>query len=628
MCLSGYLSNALGRACLMLLIGILVHGLCHGQSLDIQPPQLTERQPPLTDFPVKQTLRLVEHGVLPNTGQDALPAVRQVIAKVLKQNMATKLVFEPGNYRFSSMKWREYAIQLNGAKDLIIDGQGAAITMTNPECGVFQISQSQRVIIKNFSVDYDPLPYTQATVTAFDLDNRWFEIKVDAGFPLPSEPFFKTARRSWGALKDPNVPARLKDLSEGGHVMVQQWDDLGDRRFRLHAQKTAIYNHMAIGDKYIHLARTSIAQHFHADECTDLTALNLTVYASPASSFAANSCDRFSVIGCQIRIKPGRWHSSNGDGIHCQRNRTGPWIENCLIEGIIDDPTNIYSMRSELIEQVDEHTLKIKAKKPRTFKTPDAIGKPLILLNNRTGQIISSCTIKRIVDQDQTVLVQVTEPLPQNLHITDSFDSDVAFVGYNLSRDFVIRNNTYRLSQRHLIIMGGQGLIQGNTFDQISGPGVSILNHNRSRNEPESLLTGDLIIRDNTFVNCDFGPFAYHPKQAYGCLFLGSKTWDQKPGEQQLIGRVLIENNTFKNIRKAGINLNSAHDVLITGNRFLSDAQTPLDPDTSHAAIMMDNVSRVKITHNQLQDSRKLTLIQKTQSVTDMQLHDNKVNQP
>ena len=152
-----------------------------------------------------------------------------------------------------------------------------------------------------------------------------------------------------------------------------------------------------IGDKYIHLARTSIAQHFHADECTDLTALNLTVYASPASSFAANSCDRFSVIGCQIRIKPGRWHSSNGDGIHCQRNRTGPWIENCLIEGIIDDPTNIYSMRSELIEQVDEHTLKIKAKKPRTFKTPDAIGKPLILLNNRTGQIISSCTIKRIV---------------------------------------------------------------------------------------------------------------------------------------------------------------------------------------------------------------------------------------
>ena len=92
-----------------------------------------------------------------------------------------------------------------------------------------------------------------------------------------------------------------------------------------------------------------------------------------------------------------------------------------------------------------------------------------------------------------------------------------------------------------------------------------------------------------------------------------------------LVARAL---NGTKNIRKAGINLNSAHDVLITGNRFLSDAQTPLDPDTSHAAIMMDNVSRVKITHNQLQDSRKLTLIQKTQSVTDMQLHDNKVNQP
>jgi parallel beta-helix repeat protein len=432
--------------------------------------------------------------------------------------------------------------------------------------------------------------------------------------------------RSWGALKDPKVPGKLKDLSEAGFVQLKQWDDQGNRVFRLHAVKPEVCQSMAVGDKYIHLARTNIAQNFHADDCADLTAMNITVYASPASAFAANSTTRFAVINCKAIMKPGRWHSNNADAVHCQRNQVGPWVEDCYFEGIIDDPVNIYSVRSRLKQRVDDHTLLFKAMRPRTFIKEYAIGQPLILFNQREGRVIATLKITDMAEQGETIRVTVDGKLPK-LYISGKEDGDVAFVGHNLSHDFVLKNNTFRVGQRHCIIMGGHGLIEGNTFDQISGPGLSILNHNRGGNNAESLVTGDLIIRDNTFINCDFGPFAYSPKQAYGCLYLGSKTWDQKPGKEQLIGRVLIENNTFTNIRKAGINLNSAHDVLIRGNRFSSSMDTPLDHDTSHAAIMMDNVSRVKITGNTLTDSRpqKLTFISKSDNVQQVQVTGNTI---
>jgi hypothetical protein len=608
---------------------ILLNTACYAQSIQIDPPKPTLTYEPLTDFAVKQTIKLIDHGVIPDDGKDDRAALVAVIEQVAKQNIPSKLIFKPGKYLFSSMPRRVHAVNLINMSDLIIDGQGSTITMTNPECGVFNVRLSQRIIIKNFSeVDYDPLPFTQGTLVAVDKKAQTFDLRVDEGFPLPSESYFTTCQRSWGQLKDRHVPAKLKDLAQASAVFRCTWEDQGDRIFRFKTPETECFDWMEPGDKYVHLARTNMAQFFHCDDAQDITAMNMTIYASPASTFAANSCTRFSVIGCKALLKPGRWHSNNADAIHCQRNRIGPLVENCYFEGIIDDPVNIYSVRSRILKRIDDHNLLIKLMKPRTFNQ-EAVGQILTLLRQRNGTIIGSFTITNVQDIDNTVKITVDGKLPELL-INDAKNprddnGDVAFSGHNLSRHFVLRNNTFRVGQRHCVIMGGHGIVEGNTFDQLSGPGLSILNHNRGLNDAEGLLTGDLIIRNNTFINCDFGPFAYAPKQAYGNLYLGSKTWDRKPGQDQLIGRVLIENNTFTNIRKAGINLNNAHDVLIQNNTFTSSMDTPLDPDVSHAAIMMDNASKVKITNNKLTDprQRKLTFITKSDTATQIEAKDN-----
>jgi hypothetical protein len=39
----------------------------------------------------------------------------------------------------------------------------------------------------------------------------------------------------------------------------------------------------------------------------------------------------------QVLLKPGRWHTSNADGLHFPVARPGPWIEGCTLEGMADD---------------------------------------------------------------------------------------------------------------------------------------------------------------------------------------------------------------------------------------------------------------------------------------------------
>ncbi|MFG0250135.1 MAG: hypothetical protein ACF8OB_14705, partial [Phycisphaeraceae bacterium JB051] len=389
---------------------------CRAQSIDIAAPKPTLTYQPLTDFAVKQTINLIDHGVIPDDGKDDRAALDAVLKQVARQKIPTKLVFNQGQYHFSSMPRRVYAVNIINMSDLIIDGQGSTIVVTNPESGVFNVRLSKRIVIKNFAgIDYDPLPFTQGTLVAVNKDAQTFDLRVDEGFPLPSESHFKTSQRSWGQLKDRHVPGKLKDLANASAVFDCTWDDLGNRVFRFKTPKTDCFEWMEVGDKYVHLARTNMAQNFHADDSQDITVMNMTVYSSPASTFAANSCERFSVIGSKALLKPGRWHSNNADAIHCQRNRIGPLVENCYFEGIIDDPVNIYSVRSRILKRVDDHNLLVKMIRPRTFTKDQSIGQTLTLLRQRTGVILGTYTITDVTDIDKTVKVTVDGKLPKLL---------------------------------------------------------------------------------------------------------------------------------------------------------------------------------------------------------------------
>lgn len=75
--------------------------------------------------------------------------------------------------------------------------------LIHPSSRAFAVYRSENIIIRNFNIDYSPLPYTQGRVTKIDSKNYYLEFVVDQGFPLPivgDETYYKGGKW-WTVLR-------------------------------------------------------------------------------------------------------------------------------------------------------------------------------------------------------------------------------------------------------------------------------------------------------------------------------------------------------------------------------------------------------------------------------------------
>lgn len=80
-------------------------------------------------------------------------------------------VRENGPYKFHNLT------------DVRIDGNGSTIICNNQEQAL-SFYNCVRVELHDLIVDYDPLCFTQGTITSVSADGGWFDIRIDDGYPL------------------------------------------------------------------------------------------------------------------------------------------------------------------------------------------------------------------------------------------------------------------------------------------------------------------------------------------------------------------------------------------------------------------------------------------------------------
>lgn len=71
---------------------------------------------------------------------------------------------------------------ISGLSDVTIDGNGATLLMSSKD-HIFKIEDCTNLTIRNLTLDFDPMIFTQVRITRVSVDGRAIEFEVEKGFP-------------------------------------------------------------------------------------------------------------------------------------------------------------------------------------------------------------------------------------------------------------------------------------------------------------------------------------------------------------------------------------------------------------------------------------------------------------
>lgn len=206
----------------------------------------------------------------------------------------------------------------------------------------------RNVRLKGLTIDYGPLPYTEARITALAPDRSWTEIEVIRGYPGltmvrgveiydPATGELRRETGSWDTNFDELGHGRYRIFKPKGYRYDAHWDteQAGDILVANHRSFNGTGDHAVV-----------------ADHCVGLKLEDVTLYASPAFGFLEYRCDGSTYLHCKVDRRPQsadpvrrelrRFRSLNADAFHSIDAIKGPAIIGCTAKFQGDDCVNIH----------------------------------------------------------------------------------------------------------------------------------------------------------------------------------------------------------------------------------------------------------------------------------------------
>jgi hypothetical protein len=242
-----------------------------------------------------------------------------------------------GTYLLNNMANGAYLFKdLNNVE---IRGNGSSIICNSQELA-FRFLNCANITVKDLSIDYDPLCFTQGVIVAKDPSNLWFEVEIDPGYPVDN------VRNTRVQFYDPATRQLKQNSITTGEGHYSAFAKTGPRRFRL-TKNAAWVAYEKVGDLVVlDVASTKAnpaAHCFMLEKCRYAVVQDVTIYGSNSFSFFEKDCVRTHYNRCKVGRGsmpagiPGRLRSGNADGIHSSLASIGPLVENCDIKHNGDD---------------------------------------------------------------------------------------------------------------------------------------------------------------------------------------------------------------------------------------------------------------------------------------------------
>jgi len=514
-----------------------------------------KRPPPLREIEAQAVVDIGDFGAKPDEKADQLPAIRKALDAALSAGKPAKIVFKKGVYCLDPPD-DESCFELSKAKDLLIEGNGASLLVRNPRSGVFDLDSCERVIVRGFEIDYDPLPFTQGSVVAFNKSKSSCEIRVSPGFPPLDAPNLRGPDVAF--LKDRGAPGRQKQGVEN-FLPFESVSRAGEGLYRVQLGKDVDVSQFSQGDRYVSIGRqclkgrVAIAWLTH---CFQTTFEGVSIYASPGACYVSDASDALNVISCKTLLRKGRWQSTNADGVHCQSNRIGPWIEGCVFEGMSDDGVNVYSTPAHLGGAFPDGFVESDFSDPYRVRPGDR----LAAFDPASGSLEGEFFVKQVDFERSRLLLD--KPLPRGFSISSEKGAKAVYNMNLAGAGTLVRGNVFRnFRGRGLLLKCVDSVVEGNLFEGVSNVAIDMTNN---QDVPEGLQCERLLVAGNKIEACGYDAnFNRDNPGAISLIFVNSRCENAKsPGHSG----IAICGNSIEKWSGRAISIASAKNVELIGN--------------------------------------------------------------
>jgi len=511
--------------------------------------------------------------------------IRKTIAEAAANTPAV-VRFEKGDYRLDPGGEKVF-IDLGGTEDLIIDGGGSRLTF-----GGFlrfvNMENCRRVVIRDITFDFDPLPYTAGKVTAVDPGKKTFDIELIEGhLPPESDAHFETDTSAM--LMEGDLP-RLK---RGSSLTVRHggWEKLGAGQYRFRLARPEQIKEVATGDAYVLGPRFKGCIGFTIYGGSDIVFFRLFAHAVANEAFESFYSNRHALLHCGLLRQPGRFLAANNGGHNHHSNRLGPWIEGGTWDNAGDDTVHISALPSAVREVVSPRIVRIASSNPHDhyggrigldIVPGDRLqffdGPKGLLLGE--GPVVSAKVSGKHVE---VVLGGDIGPLKPG-KLGDRASTRVFNAG-RMCNQFVFRHNMVENGRRvGVIAKGTGGWIEDNTFEGLGGGGIEFWNSPSGGLAAENhVVRGNRIADSSRMINA-------HPA-IHSTIY--------QTGASRLHRNLLIENNTIESFATPAILLRDTESALVRANRIT--IRNPGDDEP----VATSNAGCVEISGNIIQGAKE-----------------------
>lgn len=515
---------------------------------------------------------------------------RPMVAEAIKRGDA-KIVIPPGTYRLAPEGGGKVVWSLQGAKNVEIIADGVSLVSTKLTRAV-NLDSCTKITIQGLTVDYDPLPFTQGTVTQVAEDRSWIDVKLHEGYPR--KPYSRID------VVDPATRYRKRGMPFlWGTKAEMQGEDVV--RITLKGiGNTAVKGDLA--SLNTGSGQDGIPHAVSLERCDGVTLRNVTVHSAPGMGILeADGEGNSRYLGCKVvpgprppGAKEERLLSSSWDAIQTKTVRVGPHVEGCEVREAGDDSWSVQSSdylvlkktgKTLIIASRDEYTMGVWV--GDRLKT--RVGAP-------EGKILSRKNLSR---GEAALAPEVLEKLeaaaawsewkvsPRCIEVTLDSELDLA-PGVSLyspdraGTGFVFLNNRIHSSGRVLIKAAGR--IEGNVLDTPHALTVC-------PELPGMAAAGidGLVVRKNTIRKAGwFCPAPWSSQAGALSITAGAKPPEMRPAG--VFAKILIEDNVFEDCEGPNLVMSSTDQAVVRGNKFVRPLGSKAPDNGSSFGIATDAV--------------------------------------